>query len=146
MSFTSPHQAAWLLDGKSENKYILRYLNVERSVSTSSGSYYFIRNESLKDKISKTNLSIKPGAGRSKIILHDLELKVYVEMPSRNSVGQFLFNKPKLGGGTLDRYLYNNVTYKSRLNMMFKEQVPTGQNILSRSQYFSLLGREHFNI
>lgn len=41
--YTSASQAAYLIDGKVEFKYIERYINVNKLVQTSPGSFYFVK-------------------------------------------------------------------------------------------------------
>lgn len=142
LSYPSSTVAAWELDRKSSKLYIHRYVNVERIVETSKGSFYFVQNNLFKPSFD-SHISSKPNLGkagkRSTIIVHDLVLDVYVEFMSKNSLGLFLWGKSKTGGGTFDRYLHNGVVFKNRLSMYFKDTAPSNITIISTTQYFDMI-------
>ena len=149
-SFPSSTVAAWELDGKTSKMYIHRYVNVERAVQTAQGTFYFVQNTAFQQELlSPFNAVGKPHAGtagkRSHIIVYDQLLNVYVEFMSKNSLGKFLWDKDKTGGGIFDRYLHNEVMYKNRLVMYFKDTAPANITIITTSQYFELIGSNRFS-
>lgn len=147
MSYSSHKDAAWTLDGKSESKYIERYINVERMVETSKGTFFFVQNKGAGVRGYSPPTSPKPYAGtagkRTSIVLYDIVLNLYVEFTSKNQVAIFLWGKVA-GGGVFDRYLYNGVVYKDRLRMYAKSAVPADTTIITSDQYFKLLGTERY--
>jgi hypothetical protein len=149
--FYSPFQAAWLLDEKSEYKYIDRYINVEYPVKSSKGTFFFVRNQEApminqEDVVTTSNL--KPFSGSavksSTINLQDTILNLFVEFKSKNKVGLLLWGMPKVGGGVFDRYLLNGTIYQNRLKFYFKETAPKDISIISSDKYFYILGSNRF--
>ena len=143
-----------MLNGKSVFLYIGRYINVERLVETSKGSFYFVLHPkgSLANVATADifNTTVKPNAGTkgkpSSVVLHDTELNLFVEFKSKNKLGLFLTGRK--AGGIFHRYLYlylylyNDKIYKKRFGILLPHKVPANLVISSSAAYFITLGRE----
>lgn len=145
-SFMNAKDAAWVLDGKSEGQYIQRYVNVERMVNTSQGSFYFVKNMDIKPDY--TSATAKPYTGQkgkpSPIVLYDKIENVYVQFKSKNAMAKFLVGRKSLGG-EWDRYLYNGVEYYKRFLFFTPLNLPDeATSVMSPKDYFSLIGSENF--
>ena len=93
--YNSASQAAYLIDGKVEFKYIERYINVNKLVQTSAGSFYFVKRPDY-DYLATTSqfrTNLIKGA-KVQIIMQDPRYNIYVKFNSKAEVSEFLW-----GGG-----------------------------------------------
>lgn len=145
--FSSPAQAAKILDNKVEFLYISRYINVEYLVNISQGNFYFVKNANYKIPIKQFNLDKKKGV-KVPIIMYDSSLDVYVYFPSKAQVSTFLW-KTSNRSSALERYLHRDInkpiiSFKKELFFYYIKELPKKRKIIKLENYFNLIGRSYY--
>lgn len=87
-TYQSSAEAALVLDGKVEHSYIKRYVNVDKLVVTSAGSFYFVRNPNYIAPTTQFQGGIK--GAKSPVILFDPVLGLYVSFASKAELSNFI--------------------------------------------------------
>ena len=87
--YNSASQAAYLIDGKVEFKYIERYIIVNKLVQTSARSFYFVNRPDFIANTSQFKTNIIKGA-KVQIITLDPRYNIHVKFNSKAEVSEFL--------------------------------------------------------
>ena len=82
-------QAAYLIDGKVEFKYIEPYIIVNKLVQISAGSFYFVKRPDYIATTSQFKTNLIKGA-MVQIITLDPRYNIYVKFNSKGEVSEFL--------------------------------------------------------
>ena len=82
--YNSASQVAYLI-GKVEFKYIDRYINVNKLVQTSAGSFYFVKRPDYIATTSQFRTNLIKGA-KVQIIMQDPRYNIYVKFNSKAEV------------------------------------------------------------
>lgn len=145
-TYQSSAQAALILDGKVECLYISRYVNVDKLVATSAGSFYFVRNPNYIVPTLQFQGGVK--GVKSAIILFDPILGLYVSFPSKAELSSFIWGA-KNRTQAFDRYLVRVegvklLAFKGQLLFYKPQDLPVGVKPISISEYCTLIGGNRY--
>jgi hypothetical protein len=87
--FKSVSHAAYLIDNNFESEYIKRYVNVEKLIKTTAGSFYFVQRPDYIAPKFQFRDNLKKGVKIS-IFLYDPRYNVYVQFKSKAEVSEYL--------------------------------------------------------
>lgn len=100
----SPAQAAKALDNKVEFKYIERYVNIEKPVATTQGTFFFVKNPNYVVATNIQGGSNNPKGAKVAMVMHDIKHDVWVTFKSKADTSRFIWRVANRSQA-FDRYL-----------------------------------------
>jgi hypothetical protein len=102
--YPSPAVAARELDNKVEYKYISRYINVDKIVTTTQGLFYFVMNPRTTFSTTGSHTRVDLKGVKQTVLLHDIALDLFVLFPSKAELSLFMYGA-KNRGHAFDRHI-----------------------------------------
>jgi len=145
--YLSAAHAAHELDGKVENLYIKRYINVDKQVKTSAGSFYFVQRLDYVAPTHQFRDGVTKGA-KIPVIMYDPRYSIYVRFETKSEVSLFIWGERNLSQA-LDRYLARLeekpiVLFKNTLAFYYPSNLPKGAVPITAAQYYNTIGAQRY--
>ena len=140
-TYLSSNHAAYELDGKTRSEYISRYINIERLVKTSKGSFFFVKRP---DFISSIIQFRKDKIKGSKVVLFDPRYNIYVLFKTKANLSEYFLGHRK-GYNSFSRYLETSEgkpigKYKNLFTLYTLSNLPANVSTITETEYYDLIG------